>query len=214
MNFIDAHITMHNFIDVVTDYLNPDAYLFLPKSKIKESIPDIYDSFLIFIGHSLLFGTRTIEDLKRCMSLTRYIDYIVDDNIYETAIIDNKLIYSQNKLSSIFQKKNIDEAKKRQSVFTKITIDIMDNRQKKLEAFDKSVYLIEERKIEIAKKLKDSFSHRDMIEYIDYIYSFTNVNINKEEDYFYFTTFDVMRKDIHNGSKFYEHYKDYIMHAN
>ena len=216
MNFIDAHIITHNFIDAVVNYMSEDSLLFLPQSKIQASIPEVYDAFIIFMGHSVFFDTRTHDELLKCVSLTRFIEYIVDDKIYNAVVSDNKLIYSSDKLSSVLKKKKINEAKNRQSVYTKLLAECMErcHRVSMRFSFNKCLTSLENKKSQLSARSHGNFSVDDIVEYINFVYSFSSQDANPREDYFYFTTFDSMRKDIQNGSKFYEHYKNYIMHAN
>ena len=81
--------------------------------------------------------------------------------------------------------------------------------------FEKYVMLLKKKKYQLMLRSGGDFSVNDIIEYIDFAYSFSHIDVNTKEDYFFFTTFERMRNDItNNNSVFYERYKNYIMQAN
>ena len=217
MNFIESHIIVHNFVDLTVNYMNENSLLFMPKSKINADIPSIYDAFIIFFGHSIFWETRTHEQLEKYLSLTRFVEFITDDNTYQSIINDNKLIYNTKGLQAILKKKEIENAKKRRSAYTKLCSNCIEKSQNALNNINYTSLLtyFESAKKVLYEHSNGDFSIEDIVKYIKYVYSFASIELNPQEDFFFFTTFEQMRTDIiKKHSAFYERYKNYIMNAN
>lgn len=217
MNFVESHIIVHNYVDATVDFMNENSLMFMPKSKINADISSIYDAFIVFLGHSVFWGTRSPKQIDDYISLTRFIEFVTDDNTYQSIVNDVILTNNTSGLLSIIKKKEIGNAQRRLSAYMELLSKCLEKSRQTLNIINYTTLVSHfiSKKSDLYERSNGFFSVENIIDYVKYIYSFTSVGLNPQEDFFFFTTFEKMREDIiKKHSIFYDRYKNYIMNAN
>ena len=65
MNFIEAHMIVHDYGGALAKGTNRNALIFRPNSYLKNTKDEIIDAYKIFYAHMIFFNTRTQEEYEQ-----------------------------------------------------------------------------------------------------------------------------------------------------
>ncbi|MBR0599020.1 hypothetical protein [Sinanaerobacter chloroacetimidivorans] len=196
MNFIDAHKIVHNYAGAMAKGADDNALLFRPLSYIPFQNKDkVIDAHKIFYSHMIFYNTRTQEQYEQYNNILKFLKFFVPDDIYKSVI---KLV-KKNKMkeASTFMSDYIDKPSYRLEEVEDYFSTMIDIKNQSLELYDKN-------------EIK---TMEDLI-YNYCIRAYQHANIEYKEEYFYyFFKFDVMKDyvDDVNYIKYYHKYRDYIL---
>ncbi len=114
MNFIEAHMIVHDYGGALAKGTNRNALIFRPNSYLKNTKDEIIDAYKIFYAHMIFFNTRTQEEYEQYENCRKFLNYFVDDVLYNL-VIENEKFLSKKRLFK--NRKKLDEANQLQQQY-------------------------------------------------------------------------------------------------
>lgn len=220
MNFIDAHKMVHDFAGVVGNGCEDEDDYFLSI----ESIPFPFDkdrivsAFQIFIYHMIFFQTRTKEQYEQYYVLyqANIGRFLPRSEILKVRQY-SKIIGNKNPIYKVFNKQKIKMAGELYGNFMEQNA-IGLNPYRIDNIFSTNLGEMQEYRKELAKKISTASDEviNDIYDHAIELYAkrtYEKANIEWKDDHFYyFQKFDVMRNALNKGlyEDYYLKYKDYI----
>ncbi len=220
MNFIEAHMIVHDYGGALAKKTDKNALIFRPNSHLKNTKDEIIDAYKIFYAHMIFFHTRTQEEYQKYENCRKFLNYFVDDTLYNLVIENEKFLSKK----SLFQNaKKVDEAKQlRIQYMDAISTSISKGpyRNDELEKFFSDAQ-------EIASKMRPLISNLDLNNENDFeeyfntinayaalIYPIANITL-QSYDIDYFFSFGMLRilSKMPQYEDLYSKYADYIANA-
>jgi len=221
MNFLDAHIIVHDYFGSLAKLPDAKALLFRRKSDLKNTKDEIIDAYKLFYAHMLFYCTRSQEEYVQYEMSREWLNCFVDDDKYFDVIRCNILV---NESKSFFGKlKNhnaLPQAQEKINNYLQESHDLLNDKYRYEEVdeyFDIMKKKIDEIK-EIFKDEEEAFgevSDKTFNEYsIDFFFtSYEKAHIKVDEtDIAFFYPFETLRNLIENpdSCNIYYKYKNYI----
>lgn len=216
MNFLEAHKTVHEYIDVFANgNFRADAISLKSITFYCENWQDkLIEASQIFVSHCILWNTRPLEAIDQYFALLRFNNSFIPDDEYQNtqklwAIIEkdcNSKIYGK-----IFKNK-VANAKKEYGEFSELhkykpyRRDDVVNVYNHMTDYKNSIYLPEFRK-------KETPFSELVFQYCLETYKSAGINYSNHDDV-YFYSFDQMRKWMINVEMkhYFAAFEQYLMH--
>lgn len=215
MNFLDAHKIVHDYGGSLSYPPDKDALLFRPQSLLKNSKDEIFDAFKIFLAHTIMFNTRTQEQLDTYISTLTCLNCFVADSKYWDAIKSKQTANPSGFHKLTINRNQQEEARQRYSNYLKESVNLLNSyRSDEMDDFIVNVINEADRVREKlkAKKLEKAELLDTFNDYCCFVYKHANIDI-QENDVYYFRPFYYLRELIHDEdfSDLFKPYEEYLM---
>lgn len=195
MHFIEAHRIVHSFAGAI----KKSTIGFYTSEMVEgRSEQELYDAFTIFLGHMVLWNTRTNDECNQYLLLLRSVPNRIPRNEFEAIKASDAIIKraESDRLYAITHRQQIKKAEIIEINATDILIQKYETYTKRVEQFDYGKYI--QNCVKLVKDIKSSYEEENfeffMDDYIQFVYSNTSFRVPRDEDYASFWSFDVMRK--------------------
>lgn len=222
MHFLEAHKIVHEFGGA----LAKSKCGFIPYSSIKYSKQAIYDAFVIFFGHMVLYGTREPKMVDQYMTILTFVPNLINDESYND-ILQSNAVLDKAKESSIyrlFHKNEIENAEICQRMRCELALKCHQEYTNRARKFDYGAFI--DKCVTMKKRWKSVLEVRGedfnsfWNSYIEYVYSCTSQKHPYNESYALFLPFDALREQLNRideledfEKEIYSEYRDYILNS-
>ena len=208
MNFLDAHKIVGKYVDAFARGSDKNTLNFRPKSYLNGmSMDSIVNAYKIFYAHTILYGSRTKEQIDQYHVLLKMINVFVGDNIYYDVI--KCLKKNTNLFTGRLKNPISDDLKKYFDLMTDVLTPpdcVYD------------VFIFFDRMVEVQNELYEAEDAGEIdrpglvIRYFEKAYEYAGLEY-KDEYMPFFYSFNLMRKHLDDESlgKSYAPYRDYIL---
>ncbi len=216
MNYIQAHKILTDYRNAIANATN-NSLTFIAYSTVNASSQEVYDAYVIFLGHMVLYNTLTNEQYQLYISLLPFVPNIIPDTLYNQIVNDNKLVYDTDKLFHLLNKRKIGEAKKRIAAYMDLLFERNHRHHERIKEFDYGQFVTEMQKLKQEFLDSDgSYSNAFYRKYVDIVYKYTSMKAYTEEDFCLFSPFKYMLNRLSDCDDSFERdtflkYKNYIL---
>lgn len=220
MNFIDAHMIVHNYAGSLAKGASENAIIYRPISYLVNTKDEIIDALKLFYAHMIFFNTRTQEEYEQYELARKCLNYFIDDAKYYDVINCNKIINSKSLFEKWRNKTALPFAKEKVNEYLSEISNMMANpfRGEEVEEYflemQTQCAVIKER-ITVEKREQGSVSNKTYYEccnnYCCVAYEKAHL-VMEEMDIEYFYSFDILRYFLTrpNLNDLFENYAGYI----
>ncbi len=221
MHFLEAHKIVHEFAGAIGRERN---CMLIPYSWVNRTDQELIDAFVIFLGHMVMWQTRTNEEYDKYRILMMQIYNVVPDDMYNQIVDANKILEKadHNPIYKIANRQKIEAAEKIHRTEMELAISGHKQHEARVKRIDLGALVgeFQDYKMNYANSPKETRKEFDffMDDYIQLVYGKTSYKEPSSEDYCCFWSFDDMRKMLEDfdglapvAKKVYSEYRDYIM---